>query len=89
MMIPTPGEGVLKSVSGLTAAKRTPLILDIAITAKVGEKMCPLPEGAGYPGFIFARGPDAQSVETALRHSHAELRFDLLQALPTLAPTPD
>jgi hypothetical protein len=84
MMIPAPGAGVLQAVSGLDPAARTPWVTGIEITVKLGEKLVPLPEGANYPGFIFAEGPDPATVETALRASHAQLRFELLAALPTL-----
>jgi len=87
MMIPAPGAGILKSVAGVEEARRVDLITDIEITAKLGEKLVPLPEGASYPGFIFAEGPDPGSVEKALREAHAHLRFEILSALPMLAPS--
>ena len=40
----------------------------------------PLPEGAGYLGFIFARGETPAAVEAALREAHAALRFDMVAA---------
>jgi biotin carboxylase len=86
MMIPAPGAGILTSVAGAEAARQTPLITGVEITAKLGEKLIPLPEGASYPGFLFAEGPDPASVEFALRRAHAELRFDILPALTVLAP---
>ena len=46
----------------------------------------PLPEGASYLGFIFARGESPAEVEQALRRSHAELRFHIATALETFAP---
>jgi hypothetical protein len=87
MMIPSPGAGVLESVTGLEQAKRVEFITGIEITAKHGEHLIPLPEGASYPGFIFAEGPDALSVEAALRRAHAEIRFTILAALPALSPS--
>lgn len=86
MMIPAPGAGILEAVHGVEAARATPLVTEVEITAKLGEKIVPLPEGAAYPGFLFAEGPDPGSVETALRRAHAELRFRLLSALPVLEP---
>jgi hypothetical protein len=86
MMIPSPGDGVLQSVDGVEQARCIELITGIEITAKRGEHLIPLPEGASYPGFIFAEGPNAATVEAALRRAHAELRFDLLAALPALTP---
>jgi hypothetical protein len=37
----------------------------------------PLPEGASYLGFIFARAPRADGVERALRDAHARLSFKI------------
>ena len=42
-----------------------------------GQRLVPLPEGARYPGFIFARGPTAAQVEGALRAAHRLLHFVL------------
>jgi len=72
---------VLQSVSGIEEGLAVPGIDDIVITAKRGETLVPLPEGASYPGFIFASGEDAGSVERALRTAHGALRFDILAAL--------
>jgi carbamoylphosphate synthase large subunit len=82
MMIPTPGAGVLESVSGVEAAREVPWVTDVAITAKRGEKLIPLPEGASFAGFIFAEGPDPLTVENALRAAHARLAFGILGVLP-------
>src|SRR2546422_406650 len=77
MMIPVPGAGVLRDGHGIDAAKRVPLIESVEITAHRGQELVPLPEGAGYPGFIFARGDSPKAVESALRAAHAKLRFDV------------
>jgi hypothetical protein len=82
MMIPTPGAGVLEAVSGVKEARRTPSITDVAITAKQGERLIPLPEGASYPGFIFAEGDEPGAVVQALKEAHSRLRFRLLATLP-------
>jgi len=37
----------------------------------------PLPEGARYPGFIFARGETPADVEAALREAHRRLELVL------------
>ena len=62
-------------------------IEDVIITAKAGQRLVPLPEGASYLGFIFARGDSAAAVERALRRSHAELRFHIATALETFKPS--
>ncbi len=77
MMIPIPGAGVLRAVRGVDAAHRVAGVEDIVITAHVGQALVPLPRGAQYPGFIFARGESAPAVESALRRAHACLAFDI------------
>ena len=75
MMIPIPRAGVYRRAAGLDEARRTPLIEDIRITAKPDQVLVPLPEGASYLGFIFARGDTPSQVEGALRDAHARLQF--------------
>ena len=89
MMIPVPRAGVYESVTGIEEALRTPGIGDVVITAKTGQKLLPLPEGASYTGFIFAGGEDPASVESALRTAHSRLRFEIfasLDVIPLYAP---
>ncbi len=86
MMIPIPKGGIYKSVDGLDRASAIPGIEDVIITAKEGQRLIPLPEGASYLGFIFARGDSPQDVERALRRSHADLRFHIATALDTFRP---
>jgi biotin carboxylase len=85
MMIPVPRAGVFQSVAGIDEARQVIGIDDIIITAKTGEKLVPLPEGASYTGFIFASGPDPRFVTNALRRAHTTLRFEILSALDVLA----
>lgn len=75
MMIPVPRRGVFKRVEDLEQARAVPGIEDIVITAKPDQMLVPLPEGASYPGFIFARGDSAPKVEEALREAHRTLRW--------------
>jgi len=77
MMIPVPGRGTLQEVRGVDEARAVPLVEDVVITAYRGELLVPLPEGARYPGFIFARGEKPELVETALREAHRRLSFVL------------
>jgi biotin carboxylase len=86
MMIPIPKAGIYESVEGIEKALAIPLIEDVIVTAKPGQKLVPLPEGSSYLGFIFARGEAPERVEAALRRSHAELRFRVATALETLNP---
>jgi len=81
MMIPIPREGIYVDVEGFDRARSEPGIEDVIITAKQGQKLVPLPEGASYLGFIFARGEAPDAVEQALRNSHRRLRFEIATAL--------
>jgi biotin carboxylase len=85
MMIPIPSAGVLGAVGGVAAARAVPLVEDLQITARVGEVLVPLPEGAAYLGFLFARGEAPAAVEEALRRAHAALSFEVTPLLPKLA----
>ena len=75
LMIPIPESGILRRVEGLANARRVPYITEVEISVREGYELVPLPEGSAYLGFIFARGPDPSSVESALRQSHACLNF--------------
>ena len=77
MMIPVPAKGVLREVRGLEEARAVPLVSGVEITAHKGDRLVPWPEGARYPGFIFARGAEPEAVEAALRAAHARLDFIL------------
>ncbi|MBI4380411.1 MAG: ATP-grasp domain-containing protein [candidate division NC10 bacterium] len=75
MMIPIPRAGVLKEVRGQAESRSVSGIEEIAITAHPGEDLVPLPEGARYLGFIFARAESPERVEAALREAHRRLEF--------------
>ncbi len=75
MMIPIPKAGILRSVEGIEEAGQVPQIDGIEITAKMNYPIKPLPEGASYLGFIFARADTPEQVEAALREAHARLRI--------------
>lgn len=84
MMIPIPKEGVYSSVSGVEQARCVVGIEDVVLTAVPGQKLVPLPEGASYLGFIFARGDSPQAVEDSLREAHLLLRFEIAGVLPVM-----
>ncbi|MGA3205756.1 MAG: ATP-grasp domain-containing protein [Bryobacteraceae bacterium] len=84
MMIPIPRAGVYVGVSGLEAARSVQGIEDIAISAKQGQAMIPLPEGASYLGFIFARANSPERAVAALREAHSRLEFDFAHSLPVV-----
>ena len=77
MMMPIVGRGRIKAILGLDEAAAVPLIEDIEMEARVGDMLVPLPEGADYPGFIFARGEHPAHVESALREAWSKIEFVL------------
>lgn len=77
MMMPIVGRGRIRAIHGLEAAASTPLIDSIEMEARVGDMLVPLPDGANYPGFIFARGREPSEVEAALREAWSRIEFVL------------
>jgi len=85
MMIPIPRAGMLRGVDGVDAALAVPGVTGVEITAKLNHPLVPLPEGASYLGFIFARGQSPAAAETALREAHARLHFRIEPTIPLMA----
>lgn len=77
LMIPIPKAGMLHRVRGVLQAQNIPFIEDVDIYVQNGNQVVPLPEGASYLGFIFARAPSAAQAEHALRQAHACLDIDI------------
>lgn len=84
MMIPIGRGGVFQGVTGVEDALAVPGITKCVITAKVGYRVVPLPEGASYLGFLFARGGSKEDVDRALRESHGRMRFEFTGVLPVI-----
>jgi ATP-grasp domain/L-amino acid ligase C-terminal domain 2 len=84
MMIPIPQEGFYEGVECLEEAQQVSGVERVEITAKLRQKLVPLPEGASYLGFIFARADNPRAVENALRESHRRLRFLISAAIPVM-----
>jgi hypothetical protein len=84
MMIPIPRRGVLRSVTGLDRARAVADVEDVRITAKPDQVLIPLPEGASYLGFIFARAPEPAAAVAAVRSAHERLVFDIEPELRVL-----
>ena len=83
-MIPIPRRGILRGVDGIDAAREVAGVEEIHITAKPDEVLVPLPEGASYHGFVFARASRPGAVEQALRDAHARLVFTIDAEVPVL-----
>jgi hypothetical protein len=79
---------VYRRVNGLEAARAVPGITEIRITAQPDQLLVPLPEGASYLGFIFARGEEPVGVERALRSAHARLAFAIDRPLTLIDTGP-
>jgi hypothetical protein len=84
MMIPIPRRGIFRRTDGLEEARAVAGIDDIRMTAKADQLLVPLPEGASYLGFIFARADRPGDVDRALRSAHGQLRFAIDPEIPVL-----
>jgi hypothetical protein len=90
MMLPIPRAGILRGVRGEAEARAVAGVTDLEFTIREGEEVTPLPEGARYLGFLFARGAGPGSVERALRDAWSRLSFDIGPAgTISLARNPD
>lgn len=67
LMIPIPRAGRFVSIEGLDQVRGIEHVSAIDITATPGSRVEPPPVGDRYLGFVFARGPERNSVEAALR----------------------
>ncbi len=81
MMLPVRETGILQAVSGVEQAQSVPGIVEVSITARPMNMLVALPEGASYPGFIFARGKTTDEVEKSLRQASAALHFEVRPTL--------
>jgi len=84
MMIPIPRRGVLRGVAGVDDARDIEGIDDVRITAKMDQLLVPLPEGASYLGFLFARATSSAEAVGALREAHHALHFRVDPEVPVL-----
>jgi len=86
LMLPIRRGGVLREVRGLAEARAVPGVTDVVVTAHADEELVPLPEGASYLGFAFARGETPAEVESALRRAGSFIEPLLDPKLPTARP---
>jgi len=77
MMLPIPGAGRLVAVRGQDEARAVPHITALEIAIPIGGHVEPLPEGARYLGFLFARAHSPDEVEAALRAAHSVLEVEI------------
>jgi hypothetical protein len=89
MMIPIPKRGLFRGVEGEGSAVAVEGVEEVRITAKPDQLLEPLPEGASYLGFIFARAARSDGVVAALREAHRRLRFTIETAIDVAAPPPE
>jgi biotin carboxylase len=86
MMIPVPKSGILEKIEGEDAARSTPGITALEITARLHDYIAAWPEGSSYLGFLFATENSAEEVEAAIRAAHAKLHFKFTPRLPVEHP---
>ena len=86
LMVPVRERGRLRSVEGVDAVRAMPAVTGVEITAKPGQLLEPLPEGASYPGFVFAQSARADDVVATLQAASARLRLVVDRVLPTSSP---
>jgi len=77
LMIPIPKAGVLEEIGGVDRARAVPGIVEVAITAHLGQRLVPLPEGSRYLGFLFSRAERPEEAEAALRRAQSLLGFSI------------
>jgi biotin carboxylase len=77
MMVPIPRGGVLRRIGGQEEARAAPGVEELILTARTGQRLVPLPEGAPYLGFLFARGDTPGAVEASLREAHGRLEIEI------------
>ena len=91
MMMPIPRRGIYRRTENVDAAAAVGGITAVQITARPDQQIVPLPEGASYLGFIFARRDTPAEVEAALREAYARLRVVIdrpLDLVPAAPPPP-
>ena len=86
MMIPVPTNGILEKINGEEAARATPGVTELLITARLHDYIAAWPEGSSYLGFLFARGEKPQEAERAIRMAHQKLTFAITPRLPVEHP---
>jgi hypothetical protein len=81
MMLPVELPGVLADIRGVDAARAVPGVVDVVVTARIGDHLVPLPEGHAYAGFVFAEASTPEAVVAALRAAADALGFEVRRLL--------
>jgi len=76
-MLPIPATGTLTGVGGVDQVKAMEGIDDVIITVPRQRRVAALPEGDRYLGFVFASGPDPETVEHTLRKAGSALVVEI------------
>ena len=82
-MIPVPSRGVFTGIDGVEEALQIEHVVDIEVSRLVGREVAPLPDESTYLGFVFARAPTPEQVETALRQASDILQVRIEPATDT------
>lgn len=77
LMIPIPATGVLRGVRGVDTVKTMDKVTSVEITAPIGTRVAPPPDGDRYLGFVFARATDPVTVEDVLRTAMEMIEVDI------------
>jgi biotin carboxylase len=77
IMLPVPGRGVLRSVSGVQRALKLDGVKSVDIHIEPGQTILPYPEQSCYIGTVVAAGNSQDEVISTLRTAAKEIRFDL------------
>ena len=77
LMVPTPGEGTVSGFAGEAETRSIEGVTGLDFTVTPGDRVVPPPEGDRYVGFVYARAPTPEQVETALRQAQAKIEVQL------------
>jgi biotin carboxylase len=79
MMLPVPGRGVLKKVSGVEQARDIDGVRSVTIHVGPGARIFPYPEQSCYIGTVLATGTSADEVIARLKSAANTVSFELGQ----------
>ncbi|MFT5116396.1 MAG: biotin carboxylase [Parasphingorhabdus sp.] len=83
LMIPVPGNGVVRRVEGISAARQVNGIKQVEVDTSTGEVLKAWPEGGSYPGFIFSQAESPELAEQALREANEKIKIILAPIFAT------